>query len=340
MEIIDYLRVARRRLLILVLVPLLAVGIAIASVLLTGTKYTATATLSTAALVGAPSSQFTGTRGPDQFVAAFTAAATGPAVLAAAASDTGLTSGELSDGLVVAQNGASSDISLTFTTENESDVAPALEAIESEALNSLFGFQVTLAQQQVQEAQGAVDDANTALSLLSEKSGTADPELAYEAQLTRLNALLQRQSNLEASGDRLGAASMEPRIADVRKEVARYQPILSRYKNLLVAQQAAVSDLTLARADFSGAQKQVAAADVSEITFMSDVHAVGRSGALFGTLVPVFGAAVFLAILLVLILELMANSSARRSAQQSTTTGKVTDESSSPYARQHETWVK
>ena len=75
MEIVDYLRAARRRLALIILIPLVAAGGAAALLFLQPQMYVATATADLPALVGGPTSQYTGARGVIQFVAAFQATA-------------------------------------------------------------------------------------------------------------------------------------------------------------------------------------------------------------------------------------------------------------------------
>src|SRR5687767_10093033 len=90
-EIVDYLRIARRRLWVLVGVPLvaaLAVGLFVG---LAPQRYTATCYVAAPALVGgAAAQQYTGTQAASQFVAAFKAATTSPRVLDQVAADTGV----------------------------------------------------------------------------------------------------------------------------------------------------------------------------------------------------------------------------------------------------------
>ncbi len=114
-EIADYLKVARRRLWILILVPLLAAGAALAYGLLSPRTYSSTATVLTPSLVGAQYSQFTGPQAIDQFVSAFAASAADPTVVAQTAKETGISAEALTDNVTVEQVGASSNVTLTFS---------------------------------------------------------------------------------------------------------------------------------------------------------------------------------------------------------------------------------
>ena len=101
MEIIDYLRIARRRWWILVAVPVLA-GLAAAALILSApASYTTTATVSSGALVSSDGSPFSGPQGTAQFVAAFTAASQNPQTRQAVQSQTGVSAADQADGVAV-----------------------------------------------------------------------------------------------------------------------------------------------------------------------------------------------------------------------------------------------
>ncbi len=315
MELIDYLHIARRRLWILILIPLLAVCAAAALALATPAKYTATATVSTTGLVTGSASQFTGTQAVNQFVAAFNATSTGPAVLAEAAKQTGVPAKQISAGLVVQQRGASSDMSLTFTSDRASNVIPVLTAVENNTLQSMFSPPVELTKKQLEITQGAVAAANNALTGLGDKYGITDPAIAYQAELDRLNGLEQRQASLNATGNTGAAQAMQLAIDNAKAKLATYGPVLSQYNNLIAQRQAAVSDLTAARQAYRLALAERDAADPKNITFITAVTSEGRARTLMHTVPPALAAGIFLAAGLVFMLELLSGSD--RSAARS-----------------------
>lgn len=318
MELVDYLHIARRRLWILVLIPLLAVCAAAALALATPAKYTATATVSTTGLVTGSASQFTGTQAVNQFVAAFNATSTGPAVLAEAAKQTGVPAKQIADGLVVQQRGASSDMSLTFTSSHAKDVIPVLTAVENNTLQSMFSPPVDLTQKQLEITQTAVSAASKALTTLENKYGITDPAIAYQAELDRLNGLEQRQASLNAVGNQKAAQALQPAIDNAKNKLATYGPVLSQYNNLIAQRQAAVSDLTAAKQAYRLAQAERDAADPKNITFITAVTSEGRARTLMHTAPPALAAGIFLAAGLVFMLELLAGSarSTRRSGSR------------------------
>lgn len=220
MEIADYLRVARKRLWVLILIPLLAAGAAVAWVLTSPPEYSATATLSTTAFVGGATNQFTGTQAASSFAAAFTAKATGPAVQETASEESGVPVSDLEDGIQVAQNGASSDMTITFSGPDKESVVPALEAVKKATLNSMFAAQVTQAEANVTNAQAAVVAANQRLRQVTLNYGRTDPLTVYQGQLTRVAVtdLERARSEYQMAMSQLTAAQADNilYVSDVR----------------------------------------------------------------------------------------------------------------------------
>jgi len=229
-EIADYLRVARKRLWVLILIPLLAAGAAVAWVLTSPPEYSATATLSTTAFVGGTTNQFTGTQAAPSFAATFTAKATGPAVQATASDASGVPVSQLEDGIQVTQNGASSDMTLTFTGPDKQKVVPALEAVKKATLNSMFAAQVTQAETKVNNAQAAVVAANQRLRQVTLNYGRTDPLTVYQGQLTRVSVdnLEMAQSEYQMAMGQLTAAQADDilYISSVRT-VGKAQALIS-----------------------------------------------------------------------------------------------------------------
>jgi hypothetical protein len=308
MEIIDYLRVARRRIWILVLVPLIAAAVTVGIVVQRPSEYSATATVSTVGLVGGSTSQFTGPQAINQFVAAFSASANGPAVLSAAAKRVHLPIKELGSGLTVTQNGASSNMSIHYLSDRESDVSKVLSVVVNETMKSLFSSQVTVATQRVSDAKAAVDTTNQALVNLGDKYHVADPTLLYQAKLGQLNWLLQRQAFLQTSGRPSAAAEMAPSITAIRDDLRRFHRIIPQYNNLNATEQAQVSNLSAAQDAYRTAVAQLRVAESGDTVFISAAKSVGRQGSLLRTLVPVIGLGILLAIAAVVVLELLLNT--------------------------------
>lgn len=228
-EIADYLRIARKRLWVLILIPLLAAGAAVAWVLTSPPEYSAAATLSTTAFVGGASNQFTGTQAATSFAASFTASATGPAVEAAASEASGVQVSDLEDGIKVTQNGASSDMTLSFSGPDKEKVIPALEAVKTATLNSMFAKQVDLAEAGVNDAQAAVIAANQRLRQVTLDYGRADPLTVYQGQLTRVavtNLEVAQSEYQRATGQLTAAQAADILYIGAVRSVGRTQALL------------------------------------------------------------------------------------------------------------------
>jgi capsular polysaccharide biosynthesis protein len=312
MEIVDYLSVARRRIWILVLIPLVAVVATAGFELLSARTYSATATVSTQALVGGPNSTFAGTQGASQFVAAFSATATGPATLAAASRESGVPAHTLASGLTVSQKGLSSNMSVQFDSTNKSAIAPALKAVVAATLKNMFNSQVSLAANQVADAQKALATTNHALVVLGRNYG-ADPRISYQTEYNLLQTLLKRLSLAQAAGKTVPAANLDATIAQVRAKLAQFAIIIPRYAQLTAAQQAEVGNLSSLQGSYRAAVAQLKVADAPSSVFLGPVHSVSRAGALLRALVPVLALSIILAVGAVTILELLGST--RRSSR-------------------------
>lgn len=317
MEIVDYLSIARRRLAILVAVPLLAAAAAGALVLLAPTKWTATTTVSAPALVGgATGNQYTGSQAVSQFAAAFQATAQSPGVRQTVADSTGVNRNEIAANLVVAQVGASSSMTLTYTDTSKTYVAPVLTALTKQTLLTMFGSQVTLAERQVATAKDDVTAANAAIVAWEQKNGVVDPVQMYQARVDQVNSLLQQQATLKANGNTTAAAAIGASIASLRSTLTAFAPQLGEYQALTAARDAATASLTQSRQALLNARTQLNAADPAQVAFQGNLHRVNEGSALLTKVLPVTGAGVFVAVALVAILELLAGARAARAARR------------------------
>ncbi|BCB90824.1 hypothetical protein Psuf_081370 [Phytohabitans suffuscus] len=253
MEIVDYLRIARRRLWVLLGVPLaaaLAVGLFIG---LSPQRYTATGYVAAPALVGgAASQQYTGTQAASQFVAAFKAAVTSPRVLDQVAADTGVATGALRDGLAVAQVGASSQLTLTYTAAQRATVEPVLTATARRALDFLFSSQVNIATEQVQAASADVTSATAAIADWEKANKVSQPDKLYQATLTEIANLRQQKLSMEAVGNSRAVAAATSALDAAQKRLDALGPKLPDYQSLLAQRDAATSALSQARQGLQG----------------------------------------------------------------------------------------
>ncbi|MDG4764906.1 Wzz/FepE/Etk N-terminal domain-containing protein [Solwaraspora sp. WMMD406] len=309
MEIVDYLRVARRRLWLLVGVPVLAAGAAATLVLIAPQQYTATAYVAAPALVGgAAAQQYTGNQAANQFAAAFSAAATSPRVVDEVAADTGIAASRLRSGLSVSQVGASSQMEITYASTNRATVEPVLVATADRALAFLFSSQVAIATEQVTAASADVTAATAAITAWETENEVTQPDKIYQATLSELASLRQQRLQMQAVGNGRGVDAATEAIEAGQRRLDTIGPKLPDYEALIAQRDAATSALSSARQGLQAARAQAQAADPAEVASVGAVRAVSRTRALVNATVPVAGAGVLLAVVLVALLELLARN--------------------------------
>ncbi|MGL5930120.1 MAG: hypothetical protein ACRCY8_14405 [Dermatophilaceae bacterium] len=315
MEIIDYLRILRRRRLVLVLVPLLAVLVAVAWAVLTPRVHTAVATVNGTALVGTATSQFTGPQGVSQFAAAFAAAAKGPAVVNAVSDRTSVPVDDVVDGLVVSQVGESPSMRVVYESTERGSVEPVLSAVVRETLISLFQPRADQAARDRDSAVEQVAAANAEAKALADKQGAANPRDIYAALIGKISALEQQQAGLRANGDAVAAAALDAPLKAARTQAKGYGPIIAEYATIEAKQRAATEALAAAQDQSRLAAGQLAATSSDRVVFVSGVSSATVVGEA-GSLVPsVLGAGIFAALVLVLVLELLARGHFQRRAR-------------------------
>lgn len=310
MEIVDYLRILRRRLWVLLGIPLIAAVAVGLVVLLAPQRYAATSYVAAPALVGgAAAQQYTGTQAAAQFVAAFKAAATSPRVLDEVSTDTGVATGTLRDGLAVAQVGASSQLTLTYTATKRATVEPVLAATAKRALDFLFSSQVNIATAQVEAASADVTAATKAIADWEKANKVSQPDKLYQATLTEMADLKQQRLAMEAVGNSRGTDAAESAIEAAQKRLDELGPKLPDYQALIAQRDAASGALSNAREGLQGARAQAQAADPEQVTSVGEVGQVSRVRALATSALPAAGAGLLLAVLLAVVLELLSRRS-------------------------------
>jgi capsular polysaccharide biosynthesis protein len=306
METVDYLRVARKRLMILIGLPVLAALVAAAVVLLTPPRYAVTAYVAAPALVGGVAAQqYTGTQAANQFVAAFAAAATSPKVIDQVSADTRVAPADIRDAVEVKQVGASSQLTLTYTNRDRAAVEPVTNSLTSRALTFLFASQVTVATQQVTAAEADVTAATKGITDWESTNKVSQPDKLYQATLSEQSSLRQQQLSMAAVGNTTGASAASEALEKGQKRLDSLGPKLPGYEALLAQRDAATSALAEARQGLQAARAQAGAADPAEVSSVGDVAAPSKLSALVKTVPPVAGAGLLIAVLLIVLLEVL-----------------------------------
>lgn len=306
MEISDYLRIFRRRLWILILLPLLAAGAVGAYLLLKPATYTATATVAAPALVGgSQTNQYSGANGTKLFVSNYSAAITSPVIVDAVSAQTGVSKTGIVDGLVVAPiNADSSLLHVTFTTDKKKNAIPVAKSAASKTLTFLFQTQVDLTQRQVSQSQAALAAASKTLTAFEQTNGV-QLDQTYNAANQSLNALRQSAIAAQASGNTSSAAVIATQVRVAELKQARMAPLVAQYSTLTSARTQAQTRVDAAEQASQSANAQLAAADPARTVSITGGDKVSVLSSLVKGVVVAAAAALFLAVGLVLLLELL-----------------------------------
>ena len=307
MEISDYLHIIRRRLWILILVPLLAGGVVAALVLRQPLKYDATATVAAPAVVGGQSTnQYSGATGPRAFVANFTAAVTSPRIINQVAKETSVLPRTIRSGLVASPIGDSSLIEVTYTTMNKDKAIPVAKSATDNTIRFLFETQVTLAEETVNEAKKAVDSANDSLQKFYRSTGLILPERTYELEQQKLSSLQQRELQERAVGNITAATALAQAITTSENRLRQLASRVATYQSLVDRRNQAQGRLNLVQQNLEAATAQYKAADPAEVVTLNQAKPVSRLTELLRKTVPAAGVGLFLAVGLVVLLEVIA----------------------------------
>ena len=306
MEIADYLRIIRRRVWILLLLPLIAGGAVAALVLNAPAKYHATATVAAPALIGGPSSnQYSGSNGPRTFVANFTAAVTSSRILDQVAKETRVDESRVAAGLGAEPIGDSSLIEVSYQTTVRTEAAKVAKAAAADTIRFLFQTQVTLAEHTVSEAAKAVADADAKLNAFYRSTGMVLPDKAYEIKAQQLANLQQQQAQSQAEGAFTAAAALAATVRAKQAELQALGPRVASYQSLVDRKRQATEQLDLMQQGLDQARAQYGAANPDAVVSLADTLETSRLSQLARKGLPAVGAGLFLAVGLVLLLELL-----------------------------------
>jgi len=264
MEIIDYLRLLRVRLGVLIGLPLLSVaGVAVGVFVVEPQSFAATATIATPALVGgATFHQYSGANATKAFVYNFTSTATSDVILREVSDETHLSKKAIHNGLSTGESGQqSSFIQLTYTTSDRSLAAPVVKAVAADTLRYLFQTQLELARAPVTRAQAALTSVDAAIAAVQKQTGDAQPDQA----LTVLQSELASDEDVEAvqgaEGNASTATGLGPTVAALKQEIANLTPEVDTYRTLLKEQNQASDTLRQDQTALQQAESQVGAAN-------------------------------------------------------------------------------
>lgn len=309
MEIADYLKVARRRLIMLIVVPLLAGALAAAYILLSPRPYTATAYVSAPSLVGGQFSAYDGPRGAEQFVNDFTATATSPAVANAVAGQTDASAQDVMENTAVTRVGLSSRVELTYTSPDRDQADSVVNEVAVRTIEQMFGPPVRLAQARVDAAAKSLHQANQAAADFAPDNGSLPVDQRYAALTEQISRLQEQQAIYDAQGLTFQADALGETIDEKQATLAGLTTVNTRYQDLLAEREAAQASLAAAHQKLAEARAQLAAADPDQAVQALPARMQPLAPVLAARTLTAVGMGLLLAIGLVVVLELLARRS-------------------------------
>jgi len=310
MEISDYLRMIRRRLWILIVVPVLAglVGLlAFAG---------APRTYSSSVEVAAPTTAENTTTGAVAvFVSSFTELLTTQPVVDRVSRETGASRARLRSGLAAGAVGGSSLIKVTYTSTRRQEVQPAVEAATRATLDLVSGPQVAAATSALKVAQDRYQAARDAVDRYASGSGGGLPDDQYRQKLANLSAL-----RLAATSARLDLAipkanGLDAQIPIAEREIAELLPKVVRFNQLQDTLRQASDALSNALIHEQDTKGQLNAHESTTTLKNATPQAQSRASSLLRSVGVLAGVGLIAACLLVAFLELTEASRARRRAR-------------------------
>lgn len=307
MEIADYLRRNRRRLVLLVGLPTIAAVAAGSYEATRPPSYVSNTVVTAPALVGGTSAQqYAGAQAIAEFVNTFMSDATTPAVVNRVVSDTHVKYRNVVGNTAITQSGSSGVLTVSYTAPRRSLAQPVSEAVARETLAFMFNSQVTIAQAAVKRATSAYDAVAAQVAKVAKQTGGVPPDQFTQTLTQELGFLQQQQAQQTALGNTTAAASLAASIASKQAQIAQLAPVVHTYQRLVDERSNALSLLQSAQQQLAGAEQQQAAANPTAVLFPGKTHKAPRVAPTLRIALPAAGAALFLAAGLLLLLETLA----------------------------------
>lgn len=322
MELIDYLRIARRRAWILILLPVLAGGIVTGYIVAQPSTYTAKATVAAPALVGGVgANQYTGADGPKAFDSNFDAALTSPALVDQVAQQTHVSAAKIQSGLSAVPLGSSTlgtstILQVIYTTTSKRTAATVAETAASDTLQFLFKTQADQAQANVTSAQNQLNAAESALQKFSQQTGIAQPDHSYDLLVQEINSLQVQQLQDQASGNPAAAAGLAAAISAKQAQLTALAPEVQQYLGLVDRKNAAITNLNNIQQTAYQASDQLHSADPSSTISVTKPEKVSPLSSLVLTAGPAAAIGVFLAVGLVFVLEVLSRRAIPQASEE------------------------
>jgi uncharacterized protein involved in exopolysaccharide biosynthesis len=310
MELKDHLALIRRRLWLIVLVPLLAAVATAGLGLRQPQEYLATATVAVPGLVGGQDGQFSGSAGNRAFVANFVAVVHSRAIAEAVSVETKIPVDEIFGGTVTSPVGESSLVTVTYRTDHKANADPVVTALATKSLAFMFDPRLVVAE--VARANASVDAANlvvtnaqAAINAFVAETKLANPTQDYQVKAQQIATLEEQAVAAGSRGDANASARIAAAAVAMKPQLSALGGLVARFSVLTEGKQRALAQLGEAQKGLASATAKPAAIDPASAVSISATRAAARLRDVGQKAVVAFGAALFLVLLALFTLEAM-----------------------------------
>lgn len=307
MEIGEYIRLAGKRIRIVVGVPLLALAVTAVLLWFRPPQYQAVAT------VVVPATEAVGSliASVDQSVSDFEGAVRSDAVIARVSAATGLPKGAIQGTLSTQRVGASSLVEVSATAGRASTASAIAETVSEEALALIQQSVIGPLEEQRKLAEQSYEDAESALQAFISETGFIVPSQVFKIESSRLVALRDALGVARGKGDDAEARRLQEQIDS---KVANLSEQVITYQRLEDDRQRALEALRQVDAAYYDATGSLAATEQGTAVTVSAPLRVPRLESMARQLIATLVVAVALGLALVLLLEALSSRGFRRGA--------------------------
>ena len=302
MEIKDYVIAIRRRFMLVVALPLLAIVATAGLLLLQSARFQATAVV----VVPALSAKGYSTSAVTQYFSTYKDVLISKPVIDQLSKQTGLTSAQLVPNLSATTVSASSNIvNVTFIGANKAQ-APKVAALAAHlSLDALVAPQLSLAQAALVTAQGEQSAASDALAQFTKQTGLLSPDVDYRLKVAELSQLTVQLEQARIAADAARVNALGPLITQRQQALTTLSAQLLAYQQINDGYKAAVASVTHAQQQVDGVKALItsngspSAVTVSAGEKVSRLPIVVKGAGISGVV------ALVLALLVIVVLEVM-----------------------------------
>lgn len=238
MELAEFLNISRRRLSLLLIVPL-AAAIIVGALLWNGApqEYRAAATVAVPA-------QEVAFREVEQLISNFLAGTSTPFVLDQVSTETGEDALALQEGLQVRRVGESAYVEIVYSSTDPSAPVEVVRSVGETTWEFVFVPRLEAAEQQLTRAQQRRDEIESQLEELMEESDVTalSPLDLFTSRQAELQQLRTSQADARARGNTELFSELRTIIDEREKELARLRPVALAQRRLEAELEEAVSD--------------------------------------------------------------------------------------------------